>query len=78
MLPASRPDPRAAGHDVYSPTLTGLGERAHLVSNDVDLDPQLIERARTQDRLWSIDTGHDLMITEPKFVADTLLEVAAS
>ncbi|MFN8036790.1 MAG: alpha/beta hydrolase [Acidimicrobiia bacterium] len=29
---------RAAGHDVYTPTLTGLGERAHLVSSDVDLE----------------------------------------
>ena len=29
---------RAAGHDVYTPTLTGLGERSHLVSADVDLD----------------------------------------
>jgi pimeloyl-ACP methyl ester carboxylesterase len=28
---------RAAGHDVYTPTLTGLGERSHLVSADVDL-----------------------------------------
>jgi pimeloyl-ACP methyl ester carboxylesterase len=29
---------RSAGHDVYTPTLTGLGERSHLVSGDVDLD----------------------------------------
>ena len=29
---------RAAGHDVYTPTMTGLGERAHLVGSDVDLD----------------------------------------
>jgi pimeloyl-ACP methyl ester carboxylesterase len=29
---------RAAGHDVYTPTMTGLGERSHLVSPDVDLD----------------------------------------
>jgi len=27
-------------------------------------------------RLWDIDTGHDLMITEPKAVADVLLEIA--
>jgi pimeloyl-ACP methyl ester carboxylesterase len=25
------------GHDVYFPTLTGLGERSHLVSKDIDL-----------------------------------------
>jgi len=29
---------RTAGHDVYTPTLTGLGERAHLLRDDVDLD----------------------------------------
>lgn len=28
---------RAAGHDVYTPTLTGLGERAHLLSPAIDL-----------------------------------------
>src|SRR5262245_40465445 len=29
---------RAGGHDVYTPTLTGLGERSHLVGPNVDLD----------------------------------------
>ncbi len=29
---------RAAGHEVYAPTLTGLGERAHLLSPEVGLD----------------------------------------
>jgi pimeloyl-ACP methyl ester carboxylesterase len=29
---------RDDGHDVYTPTLTGLGERAHLFRADVDLD----------------------------------------
>jgi pimeloyl-ACP methyl ester carboxylesterase len=29
---------RARGHDVYTPTLTGLGEREHLRSSAVDLD----------------------------------------
>lgn len=28
---------RAAGHDVYAPTLTGLGERAHLAHPGIDL-----------------------------------------
>ena len=40
-------------------------------------DPALMEAARVDGRLWDIDTGHDLMITEPKAVADALLEVAA-
>ena len=28
---------RQAGHEVYAPTLTGLGERAHLMSRTIDL-----------------------------------------
>jgi pimeloyl-ACP methyl ester carboxylesterase len=32
---------RAAGHDVYAPTLTGLGERAHLLHPGVDLDTHI-------------------------------------
>src|SRR6478736_146660 len=33
-------------------------------------DPDLMEEYRSQGRLWDIDTGHDLMITEPQAVAD--------
>jgi pimeloyl-ACP methyl ester carboxylesterase len=29
---------RSAGHEVYTPTLTGLGERAHLLRPGIDLD----------------------------------------
>ena len=41
-------------------------------------DPKLMEKARSEGRLWAIDTGHDLMITEPKKVADALMQVAAA
>jgi pimeloyl-ACP methyl ester carboxylesterase len=40
-------------------------------------DPELVETARAAGRLWHVDTGHDLMITEPDFVAASLQEVAA-
>jgi hypothetical protein len=40
-------------------------------------DSQLMDKARAEGRLWDIDTGHDLMLTEPKFVADTIVQVAA-
>jgi pimeloyl-ACP methyl ester carboxylesterase len=39
-------------------------------------DPAILEPARAEGRLWSIDTGHDLMITEPRLVADALIEIA--
>jgi pimeloyl-ACP methyl ester carboxylesterase len=32
---------RAAGHEVHTPTLTGLGDRSHLLSPDIDLDLQI-------------------------------------
>jgi len=54
--------------------------RYHIVctSTLATRDPKLIEAARAEDRLWDIDTGHDLMISEPQTVANALLEVASS
>jgi pimeloyl-ACP methyl ester carboxylesterase len=34
---------RAAGHEVYTPTLTGLGERAHLLSPSIGLDTHIAD-----------------------------------
>jgi pimeloyl-ACP methyl ester carboxylesterase len=50
----------------------------HIVCEEYILnrDPRIIEPARAEGRLWSIDTGHDLMITEPQFVASVLVEIA--
>jgi len=39
-------------------------------------DRDLISKTRAAGRLWEIDTGHDLMITEPQMVAEALAEVA--
>jgi hypothetical protein len=33
-------------------------------------------RANSQGRVWDIDTGHDLMLTEPQWVAEHLMEIA--
>jgi pimeloyl-ACP methyl ester carboxylesterase len=41
-------------------------------------DPELMAAARAEGRLWDIDTGHDLMITEPEATADALLQVASA
>lgn len=38
-----RPLLRAAGHEVHTPTYTGLGERAHLVSPQVDLETHIAD-----------------------------------
>ncbi|WP_234149702.1 alpha/beta fold hydrolase [Sphingobium sufflavum] len=34
--------------------------------------------ARSDGRVWDVDTGHDLMLSEPDWVADKLEKVAAS
>jgi pimeloyl-ACP methyl ester carboxylesterase len=37
------PPLRNSGHNVYTPTLTGLGERSHLVSKDIGLDTHVVD-----------------------------------
>ena len=52
---------RAAGHDVYTPTLTGLGERAHLLRPDIDLDmhvTDVVNVLRFEDLRDVILVGH--------------------
>lgn len=52
---------RAAGHEVYTPTLTGLGERAHLVSSDTDLEMHIedvVRVLRYEDLRDAIVVGH--------------------
>ena len=34
---------RRAGHEVYTPTLTGLGERSHLLSPSINLDTHVTD-----------------------------------
>lgn len=34
---------RARGHEVYTPTMTGLGERSHLLSKDITLDTHIAD-----------------------------------
>lgn len=38
-----RPLFRAAGHDIFTPSYTGLGERAHLTSPDINLDTHIAD-----------------------------------
>jgi pimeloyl-ACP methyl ester carboxylesterase len=41
-------------------------------------DAAQMDKARAEGRLWDIDTGHDLMLTEPQQTADALMEVATA
>src|SRR5258706_660926 len=34
---------RARGHDLFTPTYTGIGERVHLAHKDIDLDTHIAD-----------------------------------
>jgi len=38
-------------------------------------EPEALERQLGADRVWEVDTGHDLMITEPEVVSEMLLRL---
>jgi pimeloyl-ACP methyl ester carboxylesterase len=40
---------RAQGQEVYTPTLTGLGEREHLLSPDIDLDTHITDVVKVME-----------------------------
>ncbi|CAI7977340.1 MULTISPECIES: alpha/beta fold hydrolase [unclassified Parafrankia] len=82
-------DDRLTGHPwrCFEQPLTLANEAAlwaipqyHIVctSTLATRDAELMEKARAAGRLWAVDTGHDLMITEPRAVADALHEVASA
>jgi pimeloyl-ACP methyl ester carboxylesterase len=52
--------------------------RTHIAckGNPEGRSPPFRERCYDADRLFEIDTGHDLMITEPRALADMLLQLA--
>ena len=60
---------RDKGHDVYAPTLTGLGERAHLFRGGVDLDchvDDIVALLHYEDLRNVVLVGHsygDMVIT---------------
>lgn len=80
-------DARLTGHpwrcfeqrlELENEALLGSIPQYHIVctSTLATRDPELMAKARVDGRLWDIDTGHDLMITEPERVAAALIDVA--
>lgn len=49
---------RAEGHEVYTPTLTGLGERSHLLSSSIDLDTHITDVVNTLE----YENLHDVIL----------------
>jgi pimeloyl-ACP methyl ester carboxylesterase len=58
--------------------LWAIPQSAICCTSTLDALAPRMERARAAGRVWAIDTGHDLMITEPEAVAARLLDVASS
>jgi pimeloyl-ACP methyl ester carboxylesterase len=65
----------AKGHQVFTPTLTGLGERVHLLSREVSLDTHIADVVNLLiwEDLWDIVlVGHSYGGTVVRHVADQL------
>ena len=64
---------RAAGHEVYAPTLTGCGERTHLLTRDVGLETHvqdIVNVLEYEDLRDVILAGHSYGATVALVVAD--------
>jgi pimeloyl-ACP methyl ester carboxylesterase len=72
---------RKAGHDVYAPTLTGIGARKHLLNREIDLNTHiqdvigLIDDADLSDIVLVANSYGGMVITG---VADRVPEKVAS
>ena len=65
----------AAGHQVFTPTLTGLGERSHLLSCDVGLDTHVADVANLiiwEDLRVIVLVGHSYGGVVARHVADRM------
>ena len=72
-----RPLLRAAGHEVFTPTLAGLGERVHLARPDVGLDRHIedvVNVLRFEDLYDVLLVGHSYAGMVIRGVADRIPE----
>jgi pimeloyl-ACP methyl ester carboxylesterase len=68
---------REAGHEVYTPTLTGLGERVHLLTHELGLDTHITDIVNVlyyEDLSEVILVGHSLAGMIISGVADQVPE----
>ena len=68
---------RARGHAVYTPTMTGLGDRAHLLSRDIGLETHVLDYVNTirwEELADVVLCGHSYGGTVATAVADRVPE----
>lgn len=68
---------RNEGHEVYTPTLTGLGERVHLLTREISLDTQITDIVNVlvfEDLHYVILVGHSMAGMIITGVADKIPE----
>lgn len=63
---------RAAGHNVFAPTLTGLGERSHLLTRDVGLDTHITDVANVLE----YEDLHDVVLVGHSYAGMVITGVA--
>ena len=63
---------REAGHEVFTPTLTGLGERAHLLSPEIDLDTHI----RDIMGVLKYEDLHDLILVGHSYAGMIITAIA--
>lgn len=63
---------RAAGHDAYTPTLTGMGERSHLCHPDIDLQTYVQDITN----LIAYEDLHDVVLTGQSYSGIVITGVA--
>jgi len=61
----------------HRPTQTLIGADIVCSAGASNADAATMDAARSDDRLWVLDTHHEAMISEPKVLADALLDIAA-
>lgn len=63
---------RAAGHEVFTPTLTGLGDRVHLANPEVDVDVHILDVVN----LVMYEDLHDVILVGHSFGGSLIPAIA--
>lgn len=64
---------REGGHEAYPVTLTGLGERSHLASPEVDLDTHIADVVN----LIEFEDLHEVVLLGHSYAADLIIKYPA-